>query len=448
MSKSCVSFVHDLTFGDLPAVVVSRAKLYLLDLIGVAASGRQTRLSQIAHGFAVRQLGCMSGGARLLFDDRTASPAGAAYAGAATIDSFDAHDGHALTKGHAGVALLPALLAVADSGARVEGHNFLTSLVMGYEVATRAGIALHASVPDYHTSGAWNSLGCAAIVARLLGLSAEATRHALGIAEYHGPRSQMMRAIDHPTMVKDGSAWGALAGVSAGYLAADGFTGAPAVTVEATAEEPIWHDLGQRWRILEQYVKPQPVCRWAQPAVEAASKLRKQHDIHPENIARVRVETFGAAVRLGNRVPRTTEEAQYAIGFPVAALLVNGQIGAEEISEAGLRSPQIAGLCQKVELQESAAFTARFPAERIAIVTIEQTDGMERTSDPTTARGDPDNPLPESEIVGKFRKLTQALSDTRRAEIERAIAALPQNDSQPLRDAVLAPLRGNATGRR
>ena len=450
MSMSWISFIHDLTFDDLPEVVVSRAKLYLLDLIGVAASGRQTRLSEIAHGFAARQLGCgcASGSARLLFDDRAASAAGAAYAGASTIDSFDAHDGHALTKGHAGVALLPALFAVADSGTRVDGRNFLTSLVMGYEIATRAGMALHSSVPEYHTSGAWNALGCAAIAARLLGLGAEATRQALGTAEYHGPRSQMMRAIDHPTMVKDGSAWGALAGVSAAYLAADGFTGAPAVTVEAPERSAIWSDLGQRWRILEQYVKPYPVCRWAQPAVEAAAKLQREHDIRPESIARVRIETFGAAVRLGNRVPRTTEEAQYAAGFPVAALLVNGRIGAAEISAAGLQSPQIAALCQKIELQESAAFTARFPAERFAIVAIEQADGTVWTSGPTTARGDPDHPLPEGEIVGKFRQLTDSLSDTRRAEIERAIATLAQSDSQPLRDAVLAPLRGNATGRR
>ena len=84
----------------------------------------------------------------------------------------------------------------------------MTRLVIGYEIATRAGLALHASVSDYHTSGAWNALAAAAIGARALKLDADWTRHALGIAEYNGPRSQMMRCIDHPTMVKDGSGWG------------------------------------------------------------------------------------------------------------------------------------------------------------------------------------------------------------------------------------------------
>ena len=63
---------------------------------------------------------------------------------------------------------------------QVDGAEILTALVLGYEIATRAGIALHGSVSDYHTSGAWNALGCAAVAARLLGLDASgpATRSA------------------------------------------------------------------------------------------------------------------------------------------------------------------------------------------------------------------------------------------------------------------------------
>src|SRR5699024_11605794 len=112
-------------------------------------------------------------------------------------------------------------------------------------------------------------LGVAAVAGRHLGLDAARLAHAFGTAEFHGPRSQMMRCIDHPTMVKDGSAWGALAGMSAAFLARDGFTGAPAATVSDPDVADIWADLGRRWYLLEQYFKPCPVCRWAQPAVEA-----------------------------------------------------------------------------------------------------------------------------------------------------------------------------------
>jgi 2-methylcitrate dehydratase PrpD len=165
------SFIHEVKAADLPMQALQEGRRCLLDLIGVAASGRTTLLSRIVHDFAVRQMGASEGGARLIFDSRRASAPGAAYAGASTIDSFDAHDGHPLTKGHAGVALLPALLAVIDAerlAERVDGREFLATLVMGYEIAIRAGIALHRSVSDYHTSGAWNALGCAAVASRLL----------------------------------------------------------------------------------------------------------------------------------------------------------------------------------------------------------------------------------------------------------------------------------------
>jgi 2-methylcitrate dehydratase PrpD len=417
-----VAFVHALRFRDLPPEVVAQAKRCLLDLVGVAAAGLRTDLSRIVRGYAHRHLGAAGAGARILFDGRRVSPAGAAFAGASTLDAFDGHDGHALTKGHAGVALLPALLAAAD-GARIDGREFLAALVLGYEIATRAGIALHASACDYHTSGAWNALGCAAVTARLLGLDGPRTRHALGIAEYHGPRSQMMRCIDHPTMVKDGSGWGALAGVSAAHLAADGFTGAPAITLEAEEHRELWADLGARWRIREQYLKPQPVCRWAQPAIEAAAALAARHRIEPDRIARVRIATFDAAVRLGTRPPATTEEAQYALGFPVAAALARGRLGAAEITE-GLRDARVLGLLARIAVEEEPTFTRRFPAERIAVVTIERDDGVAFTSEPTAARGDPDSPLSDAEVAAKFRLLAEDLGAERRRRIEDAVAGL------------------------
>ena len=152
--------------------------------------------------------------------------------GALQIDALDAHDGHKLTKGHVGCGVLPALLAFTQAEHLQDDREFLAALVVGYEIGTRAGIALHRTACDYHTSGAWIAIAAAALGARTLKLNTTKTREAIGIAEYHGPRSQMMRVIDQPTMVKDGSGWGAMAGVSAAYLAAEGFTGAPAVTVE------------------------------------------------------------------------------------------------------------------------------------------------------------------------------------------------------------------------
>jgi 2-methylcitrate dehydratase PrpD len=435
-------FIHELRFDSLPAGIVAQAKRCVLDLIGVAASGARTDLSRIVRHFAVGQMGASNAGARLIFDGRRASPTGAAYAGASTIDAFDAHDGHRLTKGHAGVALLPALLAVADQAKALDGRELITSLAMGYEIATRAGIALHATVSDYHTSGAWNALGCAAIGARYLRLNELATRHALGIAEYHGPRSQMMRCIDHPTMVKDGSGWGALAGVSAAYLAADGFTGAPALLIEGEAEAHVWDDLGIVWEIARQYFKPDPVCRWSQPAMEATTALIAQHQPARKDIAAIEIRTFAQAVRLGVRPPRTTEEAQYAIGFPVAAILARGRLGPAELSDEGLIDVEICAMLERIRIVEEKKFSDLFPQERWAIVEMTMRNGEKLSSPPMLARGDPENPLSDGDISLKFHSLAGDLSSDRRTVIEQSIAALDSDKRAlpALMAAILAPV--------
>lgn len=427
-----VAFIHELRYADLPAAVVAQAKRCILDLAGVAAAGSTTALSRIVCDHAARHFGAGAGGqgARLLFDGRRVSAPGAAFAGASTIDSFDAHDGHVLTKGHMGVAVLPAVLAVAEDRGTVAdgtlaGRKLLTAVALGYEIATRAGIALHATARDYHTSGAWNAIACAAVGARLLGLGTDGTREAIGIAEYHGPRSQMMRCIDHPTMVKDGSGWGALAGLSAAYLAADGFTGAPAVTVEAPEVAELWTDIGSRWRILEQYFKPYPVCRWAQPAVEAAMALQRLTAVPAAAIERIEVVTFNEAVRLATPAPGTTEEAQYSLPFPVAAALVRGTIGADEIASDGLCDPEVLRLSRSMLLTRSVAYDERFPAERWAHVTFRLTDGRTLASAPAIARGNPENPLDDDELTGKYRTLAGPVVGLRRsAAIEAAISGL------------------------
>lgn len=424
-----LDFIHDLCLADIPTTAVHQARRCLLDLAGVAASGRNTAYSRIAHGFAVRQMGTSEAGARIIFDGRRVGAAGAAYAGASTIDSFDAHDGHALTKGHAGVAVLPAILAFADAegllGAEgLTSSDLLTLTIIGYEIATRAGIALHDTACDYHTSGSWNALACTALGARLLQLDQMQTRHALGTAEYHGPRSQMMRCIEYPTMLKDGSGWGAFVGVSAAYLARDGFTGAPAISIEDGALRDIWSDLGTRWRIEEQYFKPYPVCRWAQPAIEAAEVLLACSSLPPDEIMRVEVDTFGHAVSLGAAMPGTTEQAQYALGFPLAVYLVHRRITAPDIDGDGLADPAVADMLARIVLKEDPAISAQFPALRLARVRIQMRSGEVHQSELTAARGDPDHPLSDAELITKFNGCAAHLDGARSHSIQETAMAL------------------------
>ena len=428
--------IHGLAWEDLTDSTRAQARLCLLDLIGVAAGGATTRLSRIIRTHAADQFG---GSNRMLFDTRTASASGVALAAGMTIDALDGHDGYNPAKGHVGCGLFAGLFA---TGAQATGRDILTTTVLGYEIGSRLAVTLHGSVADYHTSGAWVAVTAAAAAARLMKLGAGQTVHALGIAEYHGPRSQMMRCIDHPTMLKDGSGWGAMAGVSAAYLARDGFTGAPAVTMEG----PAWGDLGSRWLILEQYFKPYPVCRWAQAPVEAVLTLRRTHGLTSADVTGIAIETFHEATRLAVNTPATTEEAQYSTSFPTAVALVRGRLGPADIADDALCDPEIRRISQLVTMTENARANAVFPGTRLARVTLTLASGKSLESDWHEPRWSHDAPPTEAELRAKYHDLADDILGHQRAKrIEEAIDHLGESPASALFDLLAQPIRSETT---
>jgi 2-methylcitrate dehydratase PrpD len=130
-----------------------------------------------------------------------------------------------------------------------------------------------------------------------------------------------------------------------------------------------------------------------------------RHGIAPQSIARVEVETFLAGVKLGTAVPATTEAAQYALGFPLAAFLVHGRLGAAEIGPAGLADPAIAAMIGKIRLSEREDLSSAFPARRLAFVKITLVGGDVLMSEMTSARGDASEPLSDAELIAKFDAL-------------------------------------------
>lgn len=403
MPQPFQTFAADLTLADLPDDVLRVLRRSFTDTMGVAAVASTTRMADIARRGAVALFGPGgAGGARILMNGQTVSPAGAAMAGAFTVDSVDAHDGTSPCKGHAGSAVFPALLAMADAAETpMTGAEFAALLAIAYEVSYRAGLAQHATCADYHTSGAWTAVGVATACARALGCSADQIRHAAGIGEYHGPRSQMMRCIDHPTMVRDGVGWGAPSGLTAAYLAREGFTGAPALTCEDAPE--FWDDLGHKWRLVEDtHYKPYPCCRWAHPSLDAAAALMKDNALTHDQVARVEIKTFHNATRLAGHTPATPDEFAYAIAFPVATMIVRGQVGVPELAEETLHDPEILRISQATELVDDPHLTAISVGKRWAQVAITLKDGRSFMSEPRTPRGDTDLPLSDAEISEKF----------------------------------------------
>ncbi|MGE6320676.1 MmgE/PrpD family protein [Pseudomonas oryzihabitans] len=440
---SLYAFCQAFTLDQVPSHTRAILQKSLLDILGTMAGAVSNATSQTLYAYARKHYPAGEFIARLSFDGTPVNLLGAGWAGGFTADSLDAHEGHFTSKGHAGATVVPALLALVDAlhaqGRLVSGRELLEALCLGYETGLRAGVALMATSPTYHASGGFSGIGVVCGGARLLGLDETSFRHALGIAEYFAARCPMMRLIDHPTMLRDAHGAGAYNGLNALLLAREGVTGAPAETLEADASSPYWHDLGIRWEIDAQYFKPWPVCRWAQPALTAMTLLLAEHpQLCAETLTSVRVETFQESSCLQGQRPTNADEAQYALAFPLAALIARGQVGPEEVTGASIEAPDILAVSARIEIVEAADLSARFPEEILSRVTVRLTNGETFTSPITAALGDPDQPLTLADIEAKFELFAgQNLTADARAALKRAVLDLERS---PVAIEALAPL--------
>ncbi len=401
----------------VPDSALRHVSTLLIDTLGVAAGATRLEVGQIARGYAADFMvaGSAQHAAPMLFDGRVVSQPGAAWALATQIDNLDGHDGYNQTKGHIGCAVVPALFAFAERYPDLTGPQALKALAMSYEVAARAGLALHDTVSDYHTSGAWNALGVAALGCHLAQTDSNTLRHALGIAEYHGPRSQMMREIDNPTMLHDGSGMGAMVGMKAAILAQRGFTGAPAITAEASEVAKFWADLGQHWTVEENYIKPYPSCRWGHAAIDAVRKIMKDHGVTHNQVTHVEVRTFDEAARLFAGMPDSTTQAQYSMHFAVATMLRYGELGPRHIEGAALSDPEVAAIIPRIKAVSDDRHNARFPEGRWSDVEVTLSDGRVLQSGDVPASGGPSAWRPDSDVEEKFMNFCDGVLSTPRA---------------------------------
>lgn len=408
---SLFNFIKTLKYSDIPEHTRYLVNISLLDILGVMAGARDNETSRNIRNYAAQYYPALEGmNTRLMFDGRPVNPLGAAWAGGFTADSLDAHEGHFTSKGHAGATVVPALFALADAcrdqGREISGEEFLTALAIGYETGLRAGVALMDTAAEYHASGAFSGLGVVCAAARLLDLDEETLLHALGIAEYFGPRCPMMRLVDFPSMLRDAHGAGGYAGVNAVFMAQSGITGAPAETVQEDKIDHCWNDLGERWEIDAQYFKPWPVCRWAQPSLTAVTAMMSKHpEIQGDNVEHVRVETFHESMRLQGHFPANADEAQYGLAFPLAALISRGQVGPAEVTGDAINAEDILQVSRLIEIIEADDLSERFPEEILSRVTIQLKDGQTLTSPITQAKGDPATAMTEQEFIDKFRLL-------------------------------------------
>ena len=405
LTSHAIDFTLNTRWDNLPDAVQHQAKRCLMDALGALIAGSRTPVAGIMRKTAKEQFG--GDQATILVSGERVSAVGAALANGFFGNALDIDDGYRNVKGHPGACALPPVLTAAEMAGEISGREFLTALVVAYELGIRAGVIRHATYETYHSSGSWGAVAGAAAAGRLMGLSAEKIFHAMGAAEYHAPIAPMMKGIDTPSMGKDSIGWGCLVAVMSACMARDGFTGVCPLFDDAPDAQWV-KNLGDVWEILNLYFKPYAACRWGQPAVAGALQIVRDNALTPKRIRRIRVRTFEAAARLPSGHPKDTEEAQYSLAFPVAAALLDGEVGPAQVLPPRLYDPELLALLDKVSTEGAPEFEAEFPAKAPCEVVVETIAGQTYRSGRIEAIWEPPDRLPsDQELETKFLWLVE-----------------------------------------
>jgi len=355
--EKAVEFIRTIGWEDLPESVKSRALMAFLDDFASLIGGRAANASEITADYALRTW--RDGRATVFQNGNKVSAEGAAFANAVATNALDIDDCGLYTKGHPGAQVFPASLSLVEELGK-SGKELLVGMVVGYEIGARVARCWHDFHETYRAGGSWGSVTCAAVSAHLLELTESETEQALKIAEYNSPYIPIIRGVKNPGMVKHGVGLGAFNGIASAKLAKRGFTGADSI-LEKDKYEDWLSDLGTRY-VLEDGVvwKEYASCAWTHPALDAVQKLAEDYDIAPTKIKSIEVSTHEKACQLGTELPRTTEEAQFNLAWPVAALLVDGEVGPAQIKEERLTDSTIRQLAKKVRARECPELTEMY----------------------------------------------------------------------------------------
>ncbi len=427
MARSFARWIRDVDAANLDTRVVDKAKLCLLDMIGVAGAASDLPWSRQAAGYAA----AMGGNQATLIGSRArASVAEAAFANATTAHGLVQEDMHTPSVSHIGVVVWPTLLALAESQ-RVTGREIVAAGVVGYQVMGRLGQALITQdvAQRFRPTGLVGAVGGAAAGARLLRLSEDETVNALALAANTAgglnewPYSGGGEMFFHPGFAARNAVTALLlarAGAEASESALDGraglfaaFGGAPRATLA----------LGGEWEILAAYHKPAPACNYAQTPAQAALAVRSVHGIAPRDIERVVVKSFPEAIAYpgcDHAGPyRSQLQAKMSIQFTVAAVLVHGRLD-DDVFRSFDAGGEVAQLARRVRLEIDTELARGYPQRQGAEVVVSLRDG--RTASRRLLALEPLDP---AGVRRRTRStLARVLDDARAEQIERDIDTL------------------------
>ncbi len=402
-------YILNTTWATLPTDVQERTISCSIDLMTALILGSQGK--QYKTGVKVAKRIGLKGDIPVFGSQISFNLLGASIAFSHAANSFDIDDGYNMVKGHPGASFVGGVLAAALEKNCSYGE-YLVALAVCYETAIRWGLAEQDYYNFLHSTGTYGAFGTAAGVGRLHGLNKEQLNNALSIADYHAPMTPVMRAVEYPSMNKDGVPFGSLIGTMAVIETEEGETGKTHL-LEMPEYKDYLDSLGSKFYIRDLYFKPYTCCRWAHQPILACQQLMKHHCFTWEQIRHVTVNTFASAAKLSKMIPHNTDEAQYNIAFPVAASLVYGDVGFEQIKDEAVNDKRVLAMMRKLEFKVDSEMDKVFPEKRLAWVDIELENSIHYVSPVYAAPGEHTDPELNAEwIVKKFKRVTAPVIST------------------------------------
>ncbi|CAM3435121.1 2-methylcitrate dehydratase [Rouxiella silvae] len=425
VQSTLVAFVNDTCFDDLPAELVARAKRHIIDTLGAGLVGATSEVARDVTQFILSE-GCLPLATLWGRAEKTSARNAALLNGIAShaleLDDTGGCD-------HSGAVVIPAMMAVLPLCKKpVNGKEFITAVVLGYDVARRVleacgGYSAHNGT-GWHSTSTCGVFGAAAAVAKLLGLNSAQISSALGIA---GSLSGGLWAFIH-----DGSqskklhaGRAAEGGVLAALSAQAGITG-PAELFEdhwggflktlapaSANQQALVTELGQVWKLMRCSIKPYASCRGTHAAIDATGILLEKMHTVAEDVEQIQVTLSPFLQEMcGDEKISTLAAAQMSIKYAVAARLVYGHAGLDAYGDEQRSDPRLLAAISRVSLLVDPTFSADGEPE----VTLITKSGTRSTHKVDIALGAPANPVSDKQLRDKFMSLATRTVSVAQAE--------------------------------
>jgi len=451
--ETIVDYLLNLKFEEIPEDVIEKAKLCVLDTLGVALAGSVTSTGKAAKDFALTMGGKEE--ATLFNYGNRVSWLPAAYANGTMAFCYNFTDTTLTCVVHCGPVIVPAALAVAERTGN-SGKDFLVAVIAGYEMMNRIGNVINSGKArmshhkrGFHATGTTGVFGAASAAAKLLGLSQDQAMNALGIAGSYAsgllescntPKSDVWKS--HPGIAgQNGISAVLLAklGLKGPYTVLEGkdgfFTAFGGGNVDLGKME---EDLGKKFLVMDTAFKLHNGPHvWANP-LDSLGRMIKTYDLKPEDVEGIKIViptmyTYVLHGSRGNRYPADFEDAESDPRYLMAAMMLYGRVYVEQFTDRVLNDPKMKEMTGKVSLEVDPSLdeifqtTDKTPA-RVKVKLKGTKEELTETAD--HPRGAPKNPATNEELENKFIDLAGMVLEKEKAgQIVRMVGKLEQLDN-------------------